>query len=84
MKSNRTTKYSRQMYEYNILLGRRQIQKEFDTHIIKLEKDKDNDKINKSFITITQKIKTRYGIKNTTKPERIFIQNYNKLNNKLK
>ena len=84
MKLKRTTKYSRQVHEHNILVGKKQIKEQFDHYIIKLEKEKDKEKIKKTFTKIVKNIKTKYCIKNVTKPERIFIQDYNKLNNKLK
>jgi hypothetical protein len=84
MKSKRDNKHSRQMYEYNILLGRRQIQEEFNIHDEKLESSVDKDKVFKSFKTAVKRIKTAHNIRNISKPERVFVQNYNKLNNKLK
>jgi hypothetical protein len=84
MKSKRYNKHSRQMYEYNILLGRKQIQEEFNIHTASLESSVDKDKVFKSFKTVVKRIKTTHNIKNTSKCERVFVQNYNKLNNKLK
>ena len=77
-------KHIRQKYEYNISLGRKNIQTLFEEYLPKLSDNKSRDVVYNTFLKRVRRIKASHNIRNTTKCERIFLQTYNKLNNKLK